>query len=184
MAELGRDETAGPGPSDRDLTEDGTGRLGLAFNNPYLQRDKSLCGRALRYQVYPESRQRKFFSCLAPPGSALHKTYTNAAGSMLTCSTVKALSLRSADFLRHAPSRCPIARDDALLAPSRAVDEQAKDSTVCTMPRPPLPVSGSPSLARHRDPRHPSEMRHVPLLVHIGEQCHASSSNSRTIREA
>ena len=23
---------------DRDLTEDGTGRLGLAFNNPYLQR--------------------------------------------------------------------------------------------------------------------------------------------------
>ena len=38
MAELGRDETAGPGPSDRDLTEDGTGRLGLAFNNPYLQR--------------------------------------------------------------------------------------------------------------------------------------------------
>ena len=36
--ELGRDETAEPGPSDRDLTEDGTGRLGLAFNNPYLQR--------------------------------------------------------------------------------------------------------------------------------------------------
>ena len=38
MVELGRDETAEPGPSDRDLTEDGTGRLGLAFNNPYLQR--------------------------------------------------------------------------------------------------------------------------------------------------
>ena len=38
MADLGRDETAEPGPSDRDLTEDGTGRLGLAFNNPYLQR--------------------------------------------------------------------------------------------------------------------------------------------------
>ena len=38
MADLGRDETADPGPSDRDLTEDGTGRLGLAFNNPYLQR--------------------------------------------------------------------------------------------------------------------------------------------------
>ena len=32
------DETAEPEPSDRDLTEDGTGRLGLAFNNPYLQR--------------------------------------------------------------------------------------------------------------------------------------------------
>ena len=38
MVELGQDETAEPGPSDRDLTEDGTGRLGLAFNNPYLQR--------------------------------------------------------------------------------------------------------------------------------------------------
>ena len=38
MVELERDETAEPGPSDRDLTEDGTGRLGLAFNNPYLQR--------------------------------------------------------------------------------------------------------------------------------------------------
>ena len=36
--DLGRDETAEPGPSDRDLTKDGTGRLGLAFNNPYLQR--------------------------------------------------------------------------------------------------------------------------------------------------
>ena len=36
--DLGRDETAEPGPSDRDLTEDGTGRLGLACNNPYLQR--------------------------------------------------------------------------------------------------------------------------------------------------
>ena len=35
MVELGRDETAEPGPSDRDLTEDGTGRLmGLPFNNP------------------------------------------------------------------------------------------------------------------------------------------------------
>ena len=31
MVELGRDSQA-PGPSDRDLTEDGTGRLGLAFN--------------------------------------------------------------------------------------------------------------------------------------------------------
>ena len=38
MADLGQDETAEPEPSDRDLTEDGTGRLGLAFNNPYLQR--------------------------------------------------------------------------------------------------------------------------------------------------
>ena len=38
VVELGRDETAEPGPSDRDLTEDGTGRLGLACNNPYLQR--------------------------------------------------------------------------------------------------------------------------------------------------
>ena len=38
MVELGRDETAESGLSDRDLTEDGTGRLGLAFNNPYLQR--------------------------------------------------------------------------------------------------------------------------------------------------
>ena len=35
---VGARETAEPGPSDRDLTEDGTGRLGLAFNNPYLQR--------------------------------------------------------------------------------------------------------------------------------------------------
>ena len=43
MVELERDETAEPGPSDRDLTEDGTGRLGLAFNNPYLQR--VVCGR-------------------------------------------------------------------------------------------------------------------------------------------
>ena len=42
MSTSSRDETAEPGPSDRDLTEDGTGRLGLgvglAFNNPYLQR--------------------------------------------------------------------------------------------------------------------------------------------------
>ena len=38
MSTSSRDETAEPEPSDRDLTEDGTGRLGLAFNNPYLQR--------------------------------------------------------------------------------------------------------------------------------------------------
>ena len=38
MSTSSRDETAEPGPSDRDLTEDGTGRLGLAFNNFYLQR--------------------------------------------------------------------------------------------------------------------------------------------------
>ena len=36
MVELGQDETAETGPSDRDLTGDGTGRLGLAFNNPSL----------------------------------------------------------------------------------------------------------------------------------------------------
>ena len=52
--ELGQDETAEPGPSDRDLTEDGTGRLGLAFNNPYLQRvyvdvDWFMCRRSLCY---------------------------------------------------------------------------------------------------------------------------------------
>ena len=56
MVELERDETAEPGPSDRDLTEDGTGRLGLAFNNPYLQR--VYCGLdvlaaiAARFRVY------------------------------------------------------------------------------------------------------------------------------------
>ena len=38
MSTSSRDETAEPGPSDRDLTKDGTGRLGLTFNNPYLQR--------------------------------------------------------------------------------------------------------------------------------------------------
>ena len=56
MADLGQDETAEPEPSDRDLTEDGTGRLGLAFNNPYLQRDKSLCGRALAFTLSSLSR--------------------------------------------------------------------------------------------------------------------------------
>ena len=40
MVELatGRVSRTGTERQARDLTEDGTGRLGLAFNNPYLQR--------------------------------------------------------------------------------------------------------------------------------------------------
>ena len=37
MVELGRDGTAEPGPSDRDLTEGGTGRLGLTFNEQFTK---------------------------------------------------------------------------------------------------------------------------------------------------